>query len=389
MATVRKRKLPSGLVRWQVSYVDGAGKRRAKQFVKRSEADAWLTETRHDLARGLHTPDSISPTVREAGAMWIKRCHEKGLEPATIRNYEEYLRLHIIPLIGGKKLAELTAPAIYAFADRLREDGRSPDMVRRVIRSLGAIFREARRRGLSSTDPTVGLDLHLPSREDPRAVAPTKAELQAIISAASGRWRPLILVAIFCGLRASEPRGLRWSDIDFEARHINVTQRADIYNKLGRLKSKSAYRSIPCPPLVLNALREWKLVCPKGNLGLAFPSGAGNVESLSNIMQRGLDPIQVTAGVSEIKPALDEAGQPVVDDAGASKMMTVGKYGMHALRHACASLWIEQGMNPKRIQKLMGHGSIQMTFDRYGHWFADTDADQRAAEDIQTRLLGK
>jgi integrase len=72
----------------------------------------------------------------------------------------------------------------------------------------------------------------------------------------------------------------------------------------------------------------------------------------------------------------------VVNEKGAAK------YGMHALRHACASLWIENGMNAKRIQKLMGHSTIQMTFDVYGHLFIDVDADQRAAEDIQARLLG-
>jgi integrase len=277
---------------------------------------------------------------------------------------------------------------VNAFADLLREQGRSPEMVRRVVRSLGVIFREARRRGLSSIDPTAGIDLHLPERDDPRPVAPTKPELQAIIAAAKGRWRPLILTAIFCGLRASELRGMSWAGVDFEGRQIKVFQRADIYNKVGRLKSKAAYREIPCPPLVLNALREWRLICPKGSLNLVFPTGSGNVEALSNIMQRGFDPIQVAAGVSEMRPELDSAGKPILDAAGEPKILAVGKYGMHALRHACASLW-EQGMNPKRIQKLMGHSSIQMTFDRYGHWFHDGDADQRAAEDIQVRLLGK
>ena len=369
MATVRKRKLPSGLIRWQASYVDGAGKRRAKLFERKSDGESWLVETSHDLKHGLHTPSNASPTVKEAGALWIKRCNEKKLEQSTIGAYEEHCNLHIYPFVGAKKLSDLNTPSINAFADRLREEGRSPEMVRRVVRSLGAIFREARRRGLSSVDPTAGLDLHLPGREDPRPVAPTKAELQAIIGGATGRWRPLVLVAIFCGLRASELRGLRWDDVDFDARQINVTQRADIYHKIGRLKSKSAYRSIPCPSLVLNALREWKLACPKGDLDLVFPNGSGNVEALSNIMQRGFEPLQVAAGV--------------VDAEGATK------YGMHALRHACASLWIENGMNPKRIQKLMGHSTIQMTFDVYGHLFADADGDQRAAEDIQVRLLGK
>jgi len=402
MATVRKRKLPSGLVRWQASYVDGAGQRRAKLFERKSDAEAWLVETRHDVARGLHTPERVSPTVKEAGALWIKRCNEKKLERSTIRAYEEHLSLHICPFISAKKLSELNVPAVYAFADQLRDAGRSAEMIQRVVRSLGAIFKEARRRGLANTAPTEGLELDLPDREDPRPVIPTKTELQAIVTHAQGRWRPLVLVAIFCGLRASELRGLRWADVDFDAREINVTQRADIYHRIGNLKSKSGYRSIPCPSIVINALREWKLVCPRRDTGkkdasgepvmvldLAFPNGLGNVEALSNIVKRGFDPIQVAAGVSEIKPVADDEGNPVLDEAGAPKMITVGKYGMHAMRHACASLWIEAGMNPKRIQKLMGHSSIQMTFDRYGHLFADADGDQRAAEDIQLRLLGK
>lgn len=368
MATVRKRKLPSGLIRWQASYVDGAGKRRAKLFDRKSDGEAWLVETSHDLKRGLHTPSSVSPTVKVAAALWIKRCLEKGLEASTVRSYEEHVDLHIVPLIGGKKLSDLTMPSVNEFADKLREAGRSPNMVRRVVQSLGAIFREARRRGLATTDPTAGLDLNLPDRDDPRPVIPSKSELQVIIAGAAGRWRPLILIAIFCGLRGSELRGLRWMDVDFEARQINVSQRADAFHKIGRLKSKSGYRSIPMPTMAANALREWKLVCPKGPLGLVFPTGSGNVESHSNIVQRGFDPVQIAAGV--------------VDGRGAAK------YGLHALRHACASLWIENGMNPKRIQKLMGHSTIQMTFDTYGHLFADTDGDQKAAEDIQMRLIG-
>jgi integrase len=369
MATVWKRKLRSGLICWRATYIDGAGKRRTKQFTRKSDGEAWLLETRHDVVRGVHTPGSLSPTVKEAGALWLKRCHEKALERMTTKGYEEHCNLHIYPFIGSKKLAELTVPAVNAFADRLRETGRSPEMVRRIVRSLGAIFREARRRGLSNVDPTASLELDLPERDDPRPVAPTKAELQAIIANSPSRWRPLILVAIFCGLRASELRGLRWSDVDFEGRQINVAQRADASHKIGKLKSKSAYRSIPLPSMVLNALREWKLKCPKGDLGLVFPNGSGNVESYANIIEHGFGPIQVAAGVIKSDRSV--------------------KYGMHALRHACASLWIENGMNPKRIQKLMGHSTIQMTFDVYGHLFADAEADQKAAEDIQVRLLGK
>ena len=187
MATVRKRKLPSGLIRWQASYVDGAGNRRAKLFDRKIDGEAWLVETRHDLARGLHTPSSLSPTVKDAAALWIKRCNEKGLEQSTISAYEEHVDLHIVPFIGAKKLAELTVPAVNAFADQLRVAGRSADMMKRVVRSLGAIFKEARRRGLSAVAPTEGLELDLPERDDPRPVIPTKPELQAIMQDDSRR----------------------------------------------------------------------------------------------------------------------------------------------------------------------------------------------------------
>lgn len=393
MATVRKRKLPSGLIRWQASYVDGAGKRRAKLFDRKSDGEAWLVDVRHDVARGVHTPGSVSPTVKEAAALWVKRCNEKGLEPMTVKGYEEHVDLHIVPFIGAKKLSEITVPAVNAFADQLRDAGRSAEMVKRVVRSLGGIFKEARRRGLASTAPTSGIELDLPDRDDPRPVIPTKAELQAIIAGAAGRWRPVILVAIFCGLRASELRGLRWADVDFEARQLSLTQRADASHRIGKLKSKAGYRSVPCPPIVINALREWKLICPKRDTGkkdangdpvkvleLVFPNGLGKVESHSNLVERGLDPILIAAGLSETRPVLDAAGKP--------RVIVSGKYGMHALRHACASLWIEGGYNPKQIQKLMGHSSIKVTFDVYGHLFADAEADQKAAEALQVRLLG-
>src|SRR5258706_11981734 len=217
MATVRKRILPSGLVRWRASYTDGAGVRRKKQFPKKSAAEAWLVERCHDVVRGIHAPGSISPTVKEAGAVWIKRCNEKQLEAMTIKGYEEHCELHIYPFIGAKKLADLTVPTVNGFADQLRAAGRSAEMIKRVVRSLGAIFKEARRRGLSNVAPTVGLELDLPERDDPRPVIPTKPELQAIIACATTHqnrmWRPLALVAVFCGLRATDMPGFPWSDL--------------------------------------------------------------------------------------------------------------------------------------------------------------------------------
>ncbi len=125
---------------------------------------------------------------------------------------------------------------------------------------------------------------------------------------------------------------------------------------------------MPLAPIVINTLREWKLACPASRLDLVFPTGAGNVEDHSNIIARGWNPTQVAAGV------MTAAGIP--------------KYNFHTLRHAAASMFIEQGMNPKRIQAVMGHSSIQVTYDVYGHLFTDDIADQEAMQAIENRLLG-
>jgi integrase len=192
----------------------------------------------------------------------------------------------------------------------------------------------------------------------------------------------------FCGLRGSELRGLRWLDVDLQARKISVAQRADASHQIGKLKSKAGYRKIHMPPMVVQALREWKLVCPKGDLGLVFPNGLGKVESHSNILERGLHPIPISAGFTVPVQVLNDAGAPIINNAGKAVMRDAPKYGMHSLRHACASLWIESGYNPKQIQKLMGQSSIKVTFDVYGHLFSNDEADQRAAEQVQKHLLG-
>jgi integrase len=98
------------------------------------------------------------------------------------------------------------------------------------------------------------------------------------VAHAKGRWRPLLLVAAFTGLRASELRGLRWSDVDLKANKLTVRQRADRYNIFGPPKSAAGQLDIPFGPTVANTLREWKLQCPKGEIDLVFPNTKGKIE---------------------------------------------------------------------------------------------------------------
>jgi integrase len=134
---VERRVLPSGLITYRAPYTDADGARRSKNFATAREAKAFLLTVGGELRAGVHTPASSSPTVAEAAALWLANCERRGLEPTTIANYREHANLHIVPFIGETKLSAMTPTAVHAFTDRLHEAGRSADMIRRVVVSLG------------------------------------------------------------------------------------------------------------------------------------------------------------------------------------------------------------------------------------------------------------
>ncbi len=410
--SVRKRtwKTSDGVEKeaWVVDYVDQAGKRRLKTFTKKKAADNYAATARVEIRAGVHTADSASITIAEAGKKWIETAElgapeRKPLERATVDAYRQHLRLHIEPYLGSVKLPQLSAPMVREFLDKLARgdmpggadpEPRSLAMVRKVRVSLSALLADAQERGLVSRNVVRELRKTRGRRAEAQAEKrqrgklragvdiPAREEIRAIVEAAKGRWRPLLLTAIFTGLRASELRGLRWEDLDFEKRELHVRQRADRYSVIGKPKSESGERTVPLTPLVLNTLREWKLACPKGKLGLVFPTGAGNVEHHPNIVERGLKPTLIAAGVTV--PSIGEDGKPTVE----------AKYtGLHALRHFYASWCINRRADgglelpPKVVQERLGHSSIMMTMDVYGHLFPRGDDSEELAA-AEKSLLG-
>lgn len=379
MATIRKRTLPSGRVVWQANYRDRDSAWRARQFLTRKAADDYLVTVRSDLRQGRHVAPGASITVDQAGELWIERAERDQLVRSTRQQYRQHLKHHIAPVIGSLKLAELTAPRIYQFVDdMLRTTSRATS--RKVLTSLGSILEEAVRRGLHSHNPARGIRIPKASaeeREGDTVEMPTKEELRALLQHAEGRWRPIVVSAMLTGMRGSELRGLKWPDVDLKDGVIHVRRRVDAWNNFGPPKSKAGKRDIPLAPMVVSELKRWRLACPKGELDLVFPSPAGAVLSHSCILKDGFGPLQLKAGITREEKRAD--GETAVKP----------KYGLHALRHAAAALFIEQGFGPKRIQTIMGHASIKITFDLYGYLFASEEADRDAMEQIEARLLAK
>ncbi len=380
---------------WVVDYVDHKGERTLKTFDRKRNAEDFRDRTGVEVKEGTHVRNSESITVAEAGRLWLTTAEAAGLEPTTIEQYRQHLRLHIDPFIGRIRLSRITVPVVRQFEDELRAAGRSATLVRYVVRSLGALLSEAQERGKIVRNPVRELRRKRSRNDGSREGRgnklkigidiPTPKEIRAITQAVTGRWRPFLLTAIFTGLRASELRGLRWADVDFKKTELHVRQRADRHRRIGKPKTAAGERAVPLPPMLVKELRKWKLQCPNGPLGLVFPNGDGNVEFHVNIIQRGLIPAQIAADVT--MPVLNSQGGRLCDESG-RPIMTAKYSGLHALRHFYASWCINRKADgglelpAKVVQHRLGHSSIMVTLDTYGHLFprGDDGTELAAAE---------
>jgi len=383
---------------WVVDYTDQDGDRHIETFKRKKDADARAQHIGVDVRAGIHTAAAKSVTVTEAAADWIRKVELDERERSTIAQYRQHAR-HITARIGNQKLAKLTKPRVEAFRDDLLAS-MSRALARKVLSSLKSLLRDAQRRGNVAqnvaADVRIGVDKRGKKKLKAGVDIPTPDEIKRLLGTVSGRLRPLLITATFTGLRASELRGLRWQDIDLQRNELHVRQRADRYNKIGKLKSASAQRTIPFGPLVRNTLREWKLEYPRPmveghDIGephkpehYVFPNQSGEVEHYSSLV-RALQSAIIEAGLTAL--ATDKDGKPLMDESG--NPVVAAKYsGPHALRHFYASWCINSRQDgglelpPKVVQARLGHASIVMTLDTYGHLFprADDGAELAAAE---------
>lgn len=350
---------------WQAS-VTVDGRQHRKQFPTRREAADWERET----LRNPPVRAAVNLTVEEAAEIWLAVC-ERGragrgpLLPHTLRGYRQHVDDHIVPLIGMRHLSDLRGPDIYAFFLELQTRLQQAT-ARKVFKSLRSILRESQAQGLIVHDPSIGIRLVSSHRDREETQIPDKAVIRDLIAAAHRlaqsadqrrhkawrRYLPLILTAIFAGLRASELRALRWCDVDLVKQVIRVRQRADEKGGIGAPKSAAGRRSVSVPYQLVAALEAWKRHCPMSKLDLVFPNGHGGVETHANIINRCWWPLQEEAGIrSRLK--------------------------FHALRHFFVSAQIAAGASALQVMREAGHSSIRVTYDIYGHLIEEDDSEHR------------
>ena len=340
-------------VRWRAEVWSVRDKRKIrKTFPTLAAAKGWRADAVGGLRRGTLRAPSPTTLTHEAEA-WldgvkagtIRTRSGDPFKPSALRGYEAALRQRLLPELGGYKLAALERRDIQDFADRLLAEGLDPSTVRNLLMPLRSIFRRAISRGELAVNPTGALELPAVRGRRDRVAAP--AEAAALIASVPEQDRAIWATAFLAGLRRGELQALRWTDLDLKNGTIKVERGWDEKaQQFVAAKSSAGRRTVPVPQLLRSQLAEHMLSSPPG-AELVFGNG-DKPFAASGVWRR--------ARTAWKKDGLE----PI---------------GLHEARHSFASLMIAAGVNAKALSAYMGHSSVTITLDRYGHLMPGNEAE--------------
>jgi len=354
------RQLPSG--RWQASYVDPGGSRRAAPdtFGTKRDAERWLATVETELLRGEWIdPDDQRITLGEFGNRWITE--RSGLRPRTIDLYRLLLRVHVEPGLGDVPIGQLDAGRVRRWRSDLLADGVSPTMTAKAYRLLRAILMTAVDDGMLTRNPCrirgAGSE---PVTERPVLSVEQVFDLAARMPQ---RFVALVLVATFASLRWGEAIALRRSDVDLSTGVVRVrsavTRRYSGELVRGQPKSRAGVRAVVLPRAVLEALTVHMAAFTAADRdALIFVGDKGAVLQRNNFNRR-------------------------VKWAEAVAAVGVPGLHFHDLRHTGNHFAAMTGASLRDLMTRMGHDSIRAALI-YQH--ATQGADERMAEAIERMI---
>lgn len=345
---IDKRRTRSGEPRYEVRLRGADGNERSRTFRTKKEAERYERAQHTALDQGLWVdPRSGRATVATWAAEWQRTVVH--LRPSTRRIYDANLRNHIVPVLGGIELGRLTPSMLRAWVAELTTKigghGRqlAPGSVAQAYRTLNRVLSAAVDNELLGRNPLRGVKPPMVETEPMRFL--THDEVATLASVIDPRYRGVVVVAAYTGLRAGELIALRRRHVDLLHRTITVVEQVQVVSGrhvVSSPKSSASRRSVALPGSVAESLEAHLAVYSElGAEGLVFPAPEGGFLRLENFRKRVWTPAVRTAGVAPLR--------------------------VHDLRHTCASLAIAAGADVKVLQRMLGHASAALTLDRYGH----------------------
>src|ERR1700694_1812542 len=347
----------------------GSSRLIAEQVKRQLEAKLALGDL------GFLSDSREEPTFATYAEKWLKtdalRC-----KPSTVDFYRDYQGRYVVPRFGQKKITAITRDEIKGFMSDLTAKGFAKNTIRLAVATLRVVLTSAVEDGILASNPAVRLGRFLQSdKATHKAQAMTREEAESFLEAAKEfypEFHPLFLMALRAGLRKGELLAVRWGDIqvgtsDNDPNRYILVQRNYVHGRFTTPKSKKSRRADMSRELrrVLLELRDKRMLeaFMKGKTSIAedlvFPSKAGTVLDQSNLTNY------------QFLPCLDRAG--------------LRRFRFHDLRHTFGSLLIRDGASLAYVKDQMGHSSIQVTVDSYGHLIPGADIAWVARLDVKTK----
>lgn len=356
---ITERRTASGVRRFRAQAWDNQQQRNVyKTFPTRAAAAAWRRDMQTRIARG-EVRASEPTTVAEAYEFWFAaalagQIRSRGGTPykaSVLHSYDILFKSRVLPTFGRTKVGELRRVGVQRYVDSLIAEGLAAQTIKNVVVALRVLLKWCVREELIQANPCDGLEL--PSGEKVRDRIATPAEAAALIDALpDARDRAIMATAFYAGLRRGELMGLRWSDVLLAEKRIEVRQSYDPRTKtFGTPKSAAGYRIGERAPGIPDVLVPYLDQLDRGRNDLVFGhAGNGPTSPFSS---------------AKLAERCREAW----------KLRGLEAIGLHEARHTYASICIAAGINIKTLSTWMGHSSITITLDRYGHLLPGSAAE--------------
>jgi len=354
--------------RWEVritigiDFSTGDPKRISRYAATQDEAVHLLHQLQVAYSQGNDISGSV--TVQEWLETWLNIYMKNNLKQSTRASYENYIKNHFVPAFGKMALRDLTPRFLQQFYNyKVDQAGLSPKTILNINLCLHKALEHAVREGLIPSNPASAINL--PRGNRPTIEILTLDEQARVVRASyQHRYGFFVRLVLTTGLRLGELLGLRWEDVDFNARMLYVRRTLNRLQKTGlpegytgsrteiviqEPKTQNSIRTIPLLPMVLQELNHWRTVQDTDRI-----SGGDQYQNSGMLVTNPL------GGYIEPRTFKDYYNQ-ILSMAG------VGHRTFHALRHTFASRALEQGMDAKTLSVLLGHYSVSFTLDTYAH----------------------